>query len=710
MTTRGLNGHRIGFDIGGTFTDIVVVHADGRVEMRKVFSDLRTLVAEVRAIIAAAQSTTGNLNVGEIAHATTIASNTMLEGTYATTGLITTAGFRDEVELRRLARPPVYDFGWERLVPIVSRRRRVEVVERINADGTVLRSLDPNSVEVAARTLSAQRAESIAICLLNAHVNGVHEDELARALISAVPGVFVSTSHEVLAKSGEYERASTTCVNAALKPVVNRYLDRIEQGLDGYANGMKIMQSNGGLMTVDEARRFPVRMVESGPAAGVLCAAALSAALGLGRAVAFDMGGTTVKACLIDGERPAEKYEYEVGGTANTVSRYDRGAGFALGVPSFDIVEAGAGGGSIAWADNGVLRVGPRSAGAVPGPACYNRGGAAPTVTDADVALGYINPTAIADDTLTIHPDLARQALARLGTELGMDADAAAYGVHQIVSAAMMRTIRAVTTERGHDPRDYAMIAFGGCGPAHAGALADALQMKTIIIPPLPGVYSALGLLVSDVRYDAIRAIGKGLHAAEPDDILDMYNDLTDEIRAAALKQNLDVDELNVERYADLRYLGQATELVIRVSHGEEGRLTREALASLFHEEHARMFGYSRPTEPLQLSAIRVRAYVPTGIDLPAVAARILADDRPWTPGQRMARFGDLGRLPVQVVPRRALREEAIEGPAIIEEPDTTVVVPPGWTARLNSLACIVMTRRRYLSDENVCVASTDSR
>lgn len=693
MTDAQSDGCRVGFDIGGTFTDIVIIQPGGRVETRKVLSDIQTLAGEVKATIQSAQHSAANYDLEELAHATTVASNAMLEGTYSRIGLITTSGFRDDVELRRLARPPVYDFGWERLEPIVARRSRTEVSERITADGAILVSLDPDSVAEAVRRLLAQGAESIAICLLNSHVNAKHEEELARTISQIMPDLFVSASHDVLPKSGEYERASTTCVNASLRPVVNRYLDTIEGGLGTIADNMKIMQSNGGLMTTEEARSFPVRMVESGPAAGVLCAAALAAALDLERVVAFDMGGTTVKACLIEGGRPAEKYDYEVGGSAHTASRYDRGAGYTVGVPSFDIVEAGAGGGSIAWADQGVLRVGPRSASAVPGPACYQRGGTEATVTDANVALGYINPSAIADGRLTLSPELAGEALGRLGSKLGMDADAVADGVHQIANAAMMRTIRAVTTERGHDPRDYELVAFGGSGPVHAAALADALQMRTVVIPPLPGLYSALGLLIADVRYDAIRNISKELHATALDEITDKYCQLTDGLRDAAVKQSFDVDEIRFERYLDLRYVGQSTELVVRIPDDRVHDADHAFLAQLFHDEHARIFGYSRVAEPLQLGAIRVRAYAPTGASLRAIAPQFLADDRPCPAEERQARFGKLGTLTVQVVARRALRENGIQGPAIIEEPDTTVVVPPGWNARLNELACIVMTR-----------------
>jgi N-methylhydantoinase A len=376
---------RVAFDIGGTFTDIVLVTAEGRLLTYKILSIPDKIGQDVGRCISDALNQSGHKQLASLVHGTTIGSNALLEGKGALTGLITTRGFRDELEMRRLARPGVYDFFWERTPPLVPRRRRKEVNERVMADGKVFTPLDLDETRQALLSLKDQGVEAIAICFINSYANPAHENEAAALARELVPDAMLCTSYEVLPEFREYERTSTTCVNACLMPVVNRYLDSLEGELKQYSSTLRIMQSNGGVMTTDHARRRPIYLVESGPAAGVLAAAALTREAGIERAVSFDMGGTTVKACLIEGSAPVEKTEAEVGGEANISTRYSRGAGYALSVPALDIVEAGAGGGSIAWVDErGALRVGPTSAGAVPGPVCYGRGGKDPTITDAN--------------------------------------------------------------------------------------------------------------------------------------------------------------------------------------------------------------------------------------------------------------------------------------------------------------------------------------
>lgn len=690
MTTPPQTQVRVGFDIGGTFTDIVV-EVNGHIAVKKTLSVLDTLVGEVRTTIEEALNAAGTDSLQSLVHATTVASNALLEGTYARVGLITTSGFRDDLELRRLVRPPIYDFEWERIPAIIPRRRRTEVTERISADGMVVQELDPASLSDAIETLSKETVEAIAIALLNSHVNPAHERSVELAARRAFPDIPISVSYDVLPKAGEYERASTTSVNASLAPTVNRYLDRIETELGVYAANMGIMQSNGGLLTPRQARRYPARIVESGPAAGVLCAAALAAELNEPRVVAFDMGGTTVKACLIEDGRPSEKYEYEVGGESHAASRYDRGTGYAVAIPSFDIVEAGSGGGSIAWSGNGILHVGPRSASADPGPACYQRGGFEPTVTDANVALGYINPKAIAGDTLAIDRNLAVEALGRLGEQFDLSATEVADGVHQVANAAMMRTLRAVTTERGHDPRDYTMVAFGGSGPVHAATLAELLGIRRVIVPPFPGVFSALGLLIAEARFDLIRNVGKPVDAVESAEVVDAFEALRGDILTEASRQGIEGSGIVFERYLDLRYLGQSSELVVQLPPA--AAVDRDLLAELFHREHERVYGYSRSDEPIRLSNVRLKAFASTTkTSFRTIAQQFLADTRPWASDTRSARFGGGGSHEVPAVPRRALIGAPLRGPAIIEEPDTTVVVPPGWNAELDELGCIVLT------------------
>ncbi len=415
------------------------------------------------------------------------------------TGLLTTAGFRDELEIRRLGRPSVYDVFWERIPPLIPRRRRLDIPERMTADGEVETPLDADAVQHALQRLCDQGIEALAISFLHAYVNPAHEQRAAELARARLPDVMVSVSSDVLPEIREYERTSTTALNAYLMPVVNGYLDNLETQLQQYNRSLLIMQSNGGVMTAEHARRRPVHMIESGPAAGVL-AASLAREINLAHAVSFDMGGTTAKGCLIEHGQPVETAEGEVGAGINIAGRLSRGAGYALRVPAYDIAEVGTGGGSLAWVDSGgALRVGPRSAGAVPGPACYGRGGVEPTITDANVVLGYMNPDTIAGGHVSIDVDAARAAIDRtLSAKLGLSVEQAAYGVHQVANATMMRAVRAVTTERGRDPRDFTLIAFGGAGPMHAAGWRT-LNMRTVYVPY--SGFQRLGLLLADLRY-----------------------------------------------------------------------------------------------------------------------------------------------------------------------------------------------------------------
>src|SRR5579871_2220925 len=471
MSTEGL---RVAFDVGGTFIDVVIAAAQGPILTYKILALPETIGPDVGRCVRDAMTRRNSRSVARMVHATTVASNTVLEGKGAVTGLICTRGFRDLTEIRGLQRPAIYDIFWDRVPPLVPRRRRLEVTERIMADGSVRTPLDEGELRGALAGLRAQGTEAVAVCFLHSYINPEHERRAMALVRELMPGVDACSSAEVLPEIREYPRASTTILNAYLMGAVNGYLGKIERELSQYGRDILIMQSNGGIMTAAHARRFPVRMIESGPAAGVLAAASLARECDLPKVVAFDMGGTTVKACLIENGEAAESNESEVGAGINTASHLMKGAGYALRVPAYDIVELGAGGGSIARIEEGLLmRVGPLSAGAVPGPACYGRGGVEPTVTDANVVLGYMNPEAIAGGTVPIEAAAARAAIdAHLGRQLGVAPSAAALGVHRVVNATMARAIRSVTSERGRDPREYTMVAFGGAGPIHAAALA----------------------------------------------------------------------------------------------------------------------------------------------------------------------------------------------------------------------------------------------
>ena len=480
---------RVGVDVGGTFTDVVLHRADGSVAVRKLLS---TPPSYDRAVIEAVSALAGDGEVSEVVHGTTVATNAVLERRGSRTALVTTAGFRDVLELRRLRIPHMYDLFWRKPPPLVERRLRFEVNERVTVDGTVLRPLDEAECRGVAARLRDLGVESVAVCFLHSYLYPAHEQRLGAILAEELPDASISLSSEILREQREYERSATTVVNAYVRPLMGSYVDRIRTGLDGIGldGPLQIMQSSGGVMTSDDAKARPVFALESGPAAGVVAARGMAEQLGLRNVIAFDMGGTTAKASLIEDGAIARGREYEVGGSMSAGSRLIRGAGELLRIPTIDIAEVGAGGGSIAWLDPaGGLQVGPRSAGADPGPACYGRGGVEPTVTDANVLLGFMRAGTVADGQITISVEAAEAAVARVAGPLGLSVLEAASGIHRIANARMTRALRSVSSEKGRDPREFALVAYGGSGPMHAAGLADDLGVHH---RPRPGGRGAL--------------------------------------------------------------------------------------------------------------------------------------------------------------------------------------------------------------------------
>jgi N-methylhydantoinase A len=503
--------YRIGVDIGGTFTDLVLLARDGSVSTRKLptspESHGRVVVDGVASLLDELRLQPDRLS--EIVHGTIVATNAILEAKGARTGLLTTRGFRDVLEIRRIRSPELYNLQYVKPPPLVPRRHRLEVDERIDHLGHVVRELDVAQAEQALRQLAEAGIESLAICFLNAYANADHEQrvgELARRVCTAWD---ISLSSDVLPEIREYERTSTTVINAYLKPVVRRYLQGVRDELDGVRMQapLLIMQSNGGIMSVPAAQQRPVHIIESGPAAGVIASAFLSGRLGVPNVLTFDMGGTTAKASIIENGQLSQTPEYEVGGGISLTSRLIKGGGYALRVPVIDIAEVGAGGGSIVWLDpGGALQVGPHSAGAVPGPVCYAAGGTEPTVTDANVALGYLNPEHLVGGDLPLDADAACRALHEgVAQPLGLGLDEVAYGIHLVANSNMMRAVRAVSSQRGRDPRGYALFAFGGNGPVHAVELAGSLGITRVLVPVAPGLFSAFGLLFADVEHHYVR-------------------------------------------------------------------------------------------------------------------------------------------------------------------------------------------------------------
>jgi N-methylhydantoinase A len=688
----------VAFDIGGTFTDIVALRPGGGFSTWKVRSDPAILLPSVLASIDALFATANERRPVDLLHATTLASNALLEGRGAKVGLLTTAGFRDELEIRRESRPAVYDFQFQRIPPLIPRRRRLEVQERIDATGQVVIPLGPDDVETAILRLQTEGIEALAICFINAHVNPVHEVQAQEVAARLLPDIPISASHEVLPEMREYERCSTTSVNAYVMPTTRRYLDDLEGAVSGRVASLRIMQSNGGMMSPRVARHSPVRMTESGPAAGALAASMLAREKDLPRAVAFDMGGTTVKACLIEDGIPVVRYQYEVGGEAHAGGGYDRGAGYSISIPSLDIVEAGAGGGSIAQMQDGLLRVGPRSAGAVPGPAAYENGGTEATVTDANVVLGYISPRAVAGGTVAISVDAAKRAVdAVMGT--ARSSVEGAYGIFHVANAMMMRTIRAVTTARGRDPRDFTLIAFGGSGPIHAAPLAELLGMTTVCIPPHAGLFSAVGLLLADLRYDFVESWSAVLDASlSGKHLLSVVERLVERARRESLQEGIDTTGFRIEQSLDLRYANQSVETVVALPTDVAADTSVSYLQEKFHAQHEEMYGYRRVGERIQIVNLRVSVLANSRKTSLQEIARDFFDRKrdPNIPvPEREAYFGPQhGMRLCRVIDRHALViGTPTRGPLIIEEQSSTTVVPPEWEATLDASADLVLRR-----------------
>ncbi len=683
---------RVGFDIGGTFTDVIVLGDDGRLTTAKVLSLLDRVGED---IVTCVRQSAPTGHVESFVHGTTIASNAVIENKTALTGLITTKGFRDELEMRGQRRPNIYDVAWDRLPPLVPRSLRREVRERILGNGSIEQALDPKEVQEVIHALLAANVEAIAVCLINAYLNPTHERQIGHLLKELAPHLVVCLSSEVHPEIREYERTSTTVINASLIPVVDRYLNQLEQHLSAYSRRLLIMQSNGGIMTAHAARRRPAYMIESGPAAGVLAAARLATETGLKQVLSFDMGGTTAKACLIQNGVPLEKPGGEIGGGATMTTRLFGGGGHALRVPSLDIVEVGAGGGSIAWIDDGgALRVGPHSAGAEPGPVCYGRGGQEPTVTDANVVLGYMNPEAIAGATLPINRQAAWEAIeSRLAGPLKLDVLRAAYGITQVANATMMRALRAVSTERGHDPREFTLLAFGGAGPIHAAALAESLAISRVLVPLFPGLFSALGLLLADYRHDYIRSVASPLDTVDPQAIMQHYEELETSARAELLHEGVTAEAIRCERQVDLKYGYQVSELTLPFPTEGKPADLRSSLAQLFTAAHRHAFGYDRD-DAIELVTLRLRAFASAGrVRFTELVSGAANGSDQGKGSSRSAYFGPTFGTQETAISRRADIVGERAGPLIVEEPDTTVVVPPGWTVQRDTYGNLVLTK-----------------
>jgi len=689
---------RVGVDIGGTFTDIVLLDAGGRIHTRKVSSSVddyaRAIVDGLREVFD--ETGLGGHDLAEVLHGTTVASNAILELKGARTGLITTKGFRDVLEIRRIRMPKLYDLSWEKPVTLVERALRLEVTERVDAQGRVQTPVDPAEVERVVDRLLGERIEALAVCLLNSYANAEHEARIAEIVRRKAPGLTLSVSAEVLPEIREYERTSTTVINAYVMPIVRRYLRTLRGGLDtiGAKSPLMIMQSNGGLMTDEAAAAKPVHVIESGPAAGVVGAQSLARKIGLGKLVTFDMGGTTAKASIVEDGEVSRATEYQVGGGIMHGSRLLTGAGYLLRVPAIDLAEVGAGGGSLVWIDpGGSLQVGPRSAGAFPGPLCYDLGGTEPTVTDANVILGFLNPRELAGGAVKLNAARAHEVFeARIARPMGLPLAEAAFGAHVIAASNMMRAIRAVSSERGRDPREYALFAFGGNGPLFAAGMAQQLEMRRIVVPPAPGLFSSFGLLFADVEHHYVRTWRRLVRGMQPASLGEVYGRMEADARAQLASEGFRADAIRIRRSADCRYEGQSFELTVPVSGGPFDGALLKGIEEAFGREHQRTYGHrAGEDEPVEIVSLRV---VGLGIpDRPRVPD-VLRVDRTGpgrNGGARRVYFGpELGWRETPIIDRPDLATPR-HGPVIVEEYDATCVVPPGARAALDAHGNIVV-------------------
>ena len=715
---------RVGVDIGGTFTDLVFAREDGGLDRLKVPStpdDYSRAIAEGVASYLAGRVGTGPEpeppgGVSEIVHATTVATNAILERRGARTALVTTDGFRDVLELRRIRIPFSYDLGWEKPAPLVERYLRFEVQERIDRDGKVLIPLDDEDVAaVIDRIASEEDIESIAVCLLHAYRNPTHERAVGDALKNRLLEANLSLSHQVLPEIKEFERTSTTVVNAYVAPLIGRYLERLRESLDEQevAAPILVMQSNGGLVPSRTAVRQPVTIIESGPAAGVVAAAELARRAGHPNVITLDMGGTTTKASIIERGEMLRATEYEVGSPVSVSSRLVRGSGYLLRIPVIDISEVGAGGGSIAAMDAaGAVRVGPRSAGAVPGPACYGRGNADPTVTDANLVLGYLHPTSLAGGALRIDRSLAEKAVgAEFAGQSGLSTTDAAYGIHLIANSNMVRAIKSVSVERGRDPAGFILMAFGGAGPLHACGVAQSLGIGTVLVPPAPGLFSAFGLLRAEVEHHTVRTVLTGTAEVEPGQIREVLDEMRDDLVARAREEGFDSSEVTCTASFDLRYAGQSSEITIGIDTPRVDVAVLREAERCFEEEYERTYGHRGAVKAFELVNCRLVARIARAApsvsnggfgrrarDAAANGGAEAGNTGLETPGradQRETRevyFGpERGWLETPVITRGDLDATGRPGPAVVEEYDSTVVVPPGWGMRCDEYGNILL-------------------
>jgi N-methylhydantoinase A len=679
---------RLGVDVGGTFTDLALWDA-GRRQLT-VFKLPSVPLDPSAGILAGIGSITERDGVapaalGFVAHGTTVATNALLEKRGARTALITTRGFRDLLEIARQKRPELYDLQADKPVPLVPRNHRLEVRERLLPDGTVLEKLTAEDISKVLDALvdASPDVEAIAVCFLYSFLDPSHE-RLAGALIAQRwPGRHVSLSSDVSPEFREYERLSTTVVNAYLGPLISRYVNRFGEEVRrlGVPAAPYINQSNGGVISVADVVRHPVRTLLSGPAAGVMGAAWAARRAGVDSILTFDMGGTSTDVARVERGQPSVSAERAIGG-------------YPVRIPSLEIESVGAGGGSLAWVDSGgALKIGPESAGAVPGPACYGHGGTRATVTDANVVLGRLHGANLLDGRMALHPDLAARAIGALASRLDLAPVDAARGILAVVHANMLAAIRLVSVRKGYDPRDYTLVAFGGAGPLHAGALARDLGIRQVLVPAVPGILCALGLLVEPLRIDCVRTRVQRLDTVAVPDLALRFEEMEVEAHRWLDREAVPPGRRRLVRALDMRYLGQNFELTVAAPAamwtGDVGALRRA-----FFIEHERVYGYAAEDEAIQIVNVRLTALgEPDPLELPLLAPATRPDPDAARVAERPVYFAEAGGfVPTPIYRReRLLGGHCVAGPAIVEQMDSTTVIAPGQRAAVDERANLLI-------------------
>ncbi len=687
-----MSGYSIAIDIGGTFTDVVLRHRDGRFWVDKTLttsSDLKLgFFAAIESVLKRADCRPEMID-DVIVHATTIVTNAIIERKAPRCALLTTEGFRDVLIIRDECRSDIFDNQLEVPEALIPYELTFAVPERTLADGTVSRKVDRKAVKEIAKRLAKEKVASVAVCLLNSYKNPESERAVREVLEAAIPGIFVSLSAEVAPQMREYPRASTTALNAYTMPIAKPYLDALREGLRaaGFRQDLLIMLSSGGVIGAEIAGNNPVRMIESGPAAGALAASFYAKLLSLPNLLSFDMGGTTAKACFIQNGQPLITTTFEV----DRIYRFQQGSGLPVTVPCIDMIEIGAGGGSLAGKDSlGLLAVGPQSAGSKPGPACYGRGGTRPTVTDADLLLGMLDANNFLGGEMKLDSQAARDALGEFGKRLSLTADQLALGMYEVVGESMASAVRAHATDRGVDWRGVPLLAFGGAGPVHACHVAELLDSDTVIYPPMASVLSAFGTLVTPLRLDLFRSDLGRLRNLDWAAVDRNIADMIDEARAALLKAGCRKDEIRITVGGDLRYKGQHNELTIKLPPNAIETRNADAIGSVFEAEYERTYGIRLEGLDLEVVAWRVTAFGPD-VNQDEVRSQVSAEAEDIK--RRPVRFSG-GVQDTPVYARSSLRPgKTLNGPVIIEERETTIVILPGWQASVDRHGCIFANR-----------------